>query len=81
MKSIAEILEYAGEIAGKTVSKSPEKFAEAKAIVHGLRRNFNKGYKRAQVDIDHKTGQRTTTIIDEDEPRQMEFPFEDDIPF
>ena len=76
MKSIAEILESAGEIAGKTVSKSPEKFAEAKAIVHGLRRNFNKGYKRAQVDIDHKTGQRTTTIIRD--PVQQEFDFEDD---
>ena len=75
MKSIAQILESAkvladntmestGVLVGKTVSKSPEKFAEAKAIIKGLRRNFNKGYKKAK-----------------NEPEQMEFPFDDDIPF
>ena len=48
MKSIAEILESAGEIAGNIVSTSPSKHAEAKAIIKGLRRNFNKGYKKAK---------------------------------
>ena len=77
MKSLKDIIEKAGETVGKV--ESSDKYAESKAIVKGLVESFNKG--RAQVDIDHKTGQRTTTIIDEDEPRQMEFLFEDDSPF
>ena len=68
MKSIAQILESAGELAGKTVSKSPEKFAEAKSIIHGLRRNFNKGYKKAKNEP-----QQVDMFED--------FPFDDDIPF
>ena len=77
LKHIGTILEKAGKVTAKIETKV--KHAESKAIVKGLVESFNKG--RAQVDIDHKTGQRTTTIIDEDEPRQMEFPFEDDSPF
>ena len=68
MKSIAQILESAGELAGNIVSKSPGKHAEAKAIIKGLRRNFNKGYKKA------KNEPQQVDMFDA-------FPFDDDIPF
>jgi len=46
MKSIAEILQSAGEIAGKVESSDP--MAKTKAIVRGLTNNFNQGYQRAR---------------------------------
>lgn len=46
MKSIAEILQSAGEIAGKV--ESSDRMAQTKAIVKGLTNNFNKGYQKAK---------------------------------
>ena len=46
MKSIAEILQSAGEIAGKVESSDP--MAKTKAIVRGLTNNFNQGYQKAR---------------------------------
>ena len=71
MKSIAEILQSAGEIAGKVESSDP--MAKTKAIVRGLTNNFNQGYQRArqpkqmdlfttEVIVDPETGQESITI-------------------
>ena len=72
LKHIGTILEKAGKVTAKIETKV--KHAESKAIVKGLVESFNKG--RAQVDIDHETGQRPTTI--RRKPQQMSFNFPED---
>ena len=46
MKSLAQILQSAGEIAGKAASS--DTMAQTKAIVRGLTNNFNQGYQKAR---------------------------------
>jgi hypothetical protein len=47
MKSLSEILQSAGEIAGKI--ESSDTMASTKSIVRGLTQNFNKGYQNSKA--------------------------------
>lgn len=46
MKSLAQILQSAGEIAGKI--ESSDTMASTKSIVRGLTNNFNQGYQKTK---------------------------------
>ena len=72
----------ASEKVGRTVEdiSNSDRLAETKATIAGLRASIRTAYDigraEAKLDIDHETGQRTTTIIRD--PVQQEFDFEDD---
>ena len=47
MKSLAQILQSAGEIVGKI--ESSDTMASTKSIVRGLTQNFNQGYQNSKA--------------------------------